>query len=239
MIGALRAQLQRRPDAAGARALALYRGESRAARVHTRVRWLSCPFAPIAAALPKHGRILEIGCGHGLFIAYAALAEPGRTVVGTDIDADKIAHAQAALGPLGERAAARVAPDGEVPDGDGPGWDAIAIVDVLYLLPEAGQRALLMAAAAKLRPGGRLVVKEMATAPRWKARWNSLQETLSVRVLRITEGGAMTFVDPSVMAGWLRAAGLAVEVRRLDAGRLHPHALLVATRPADGAGAPA
>ncbi|MCU1690028.1 MAG: Methyltransferase type 12 [Jatrophihabitantaceae bacterium] len=227
------AQRARRPDEAGRQALALYRGESRGARAHTLVRWFSCPFAPIAAALPTHGRILEIGCGHGLFSAYAALIEPGRSLVGTDIDADKIAHAQAALAPISDRVAARVAPDGEVPDSDGPdgGWDAIVIVDMLYLLPEAAQRALLRGAAAKVRPGGRLVVKEMSTSPSWKARWNRLQETLSVRVLRITEGGTMAFVDPGVMAGWLRTDGFGVEVRRLDAGRLHPHAMLIATRP--------
>jgi len=235
MIPALRAQAARRPDANGRAALALYRGESRGARLHTLIRWLSCPFAPIERSLPEQGRILEIGCGHGLFLAYAALARPGRRMVGADIDADKIAHAQAALAPLGERARARVAPDGEVPDSDGPDgrWDAVVVVDVLYLLPEAGQRALLLAAAERVAPGGRLVVKEMATAPGWKARWNRLQETLSVRVLRITEGGDMTFVDPAVMAGWLRGDGWDVDVRRLDSGRLHPHALLIACR--DGA----
>jgi hypothetical protein len=77
------------------------------------------------------------------------------------------------------------------------------------------------------------VVKEMSTSPRWKARWNRLQEVLSVRVLRITAGGTMVFVDPAVMAGWLREDGLDVEVRRLDAGRLHPHVMLVGARPGD------
>lgn len=235
MSRVLRAQRARRLDPAARQALALYDHESRGARLHTWVRWYSCPFAPIAAALPTHGRILEIGCGHGLFSAYAALAEPDRLIVATDIDAGKIAHAQAALVPIRDRVTAVLAPDGEVPDSDRPGgdWDAVVIVDMLYLLPEAGQRALLASAAARIRPGGCLVVKEMSTSPRWKARWNRLQEVLSVRVLRITAGGTMVFVDPAVMAGWLREDGLDVEVRRLDAGRLHPHVMLVGARPGD------
>lgn len=231
----LRAQWARRLDPPGRQALELYSHQSRGARAHTLVRWYSCPFAPVAAALPTRATILEIGCGHGLFSAYAALAQPDRLMVGTDIDAAKIAHAQAALAPISDRVTAVVAPDGEVPDSDAPGgqWDAIVIVDMLYLLPEPGQRALLASAAAKIRPGGRLVVKEMSTSPRWKARWNRLQEWLSVRVLRITAGGTMVFVDPAVMAGWLREDGLEVEVRRLDGGRLHPHAMLIATRPGE------
>lgn len=238
MIGSLlRSQRARRPDQAGREALALYRAESRGARLHTAIRWYSCPFGPIAEALPANGRILEIGCGHGLFAAYAALAEPGRAVLGTDIDEDKIAHAQAALAPIAGRADAVVAPDGAVPDSSAPDglWDGIVVVDMLYLLPAAGQRSLLEAAAAKVRPGGRLVVKEMSTSPVWKARWNRAQETLSVRVLRITEGGSMSFVDPEQMAQWLRDAGLRPSVRRLDRGRLHPHAMVVADRPASDA----
>ena len=104
-------------------------------------------------------------------------------------------------------------------------------VDVLYLLPADEQRRLLTEAVAQLAPGGSVVVKEMGTRPRWKVRWNTLQETLSVKVLRITEGSSFDFVDPRTMAGWLVDLGLRVRVRRLDAGRVHPHHLLVADAP--------
>ncbi|GIG20465.1 hypothetical protein Cch01nite_11890 [Cellulomonas chitinilytica] len=220
----------RRPDAPGRQALALFRGAPLGVRVHTRVRWFSAPFPAIAAALPATGRILEIGCGHGLFSAYAALAGPGREVLGVDIDADKIAHGRAAVQGV-ERLELAVAPDGEVPAGP---WDAVVVVDVLYLLPADAQRQLLAEAASRLAPGGMLVVKEMGTTPRWKARWNAFQETLSVKVLRITEGSSFDFVPPETTAGWLTDLGLSVQAHRLDAGRVHPHHLLVARRGAGG-----
>ncbi len=221
--------MTRRPDAAGRRALALYRDAPWQERAHVHVRWWSAPFRRLVALLPEAGPVLEIGCGHGLFSAYAAVSGPARQVVGVDIDAAKVA--------VGAGAAARlpnleltVAPDGAVPDGP---WSAVAVVDVLYLLPADAQRRLLTAAAAQVAPGGRLLVKEMGTSPAWKATWNRWQETLSVRVLRITEGSrTFTFVPPDVMAGWLREAGLTVTATRLDARRVHPHHVLVAERTA-------
>ena len=217
---------RRRPDTAGRAALALYRSAPAGTRAHVAVRWFSAPFPAIAAALPPGGRLLEIGCGHGLFSAYAALLDPTREVLGVDIDADKIDAAQVAARAV-EHLEIREAPDGAVPAGP---WDAVVFVDVLYLLPADEQRRLLAEAVGRLAPGGRVVVKEMGTRPRWKVRWNTLQETLSVKVLRITEGSSFDFVDPVTMGGWLTELGLEVELHRLDARRVHPHHLLVARR---------
>jgi len=218
----------RRPDTAGRQALALYREAPWQERAHVHVRWWSAPFRRLVRLLPDAGPVLEVGCGHGLFSAYAALSSPERRVVGVDIDADKIAAAAGAAAQV-PNLELTVAPDGAVPTGP---WAAVVVVDVLYLLPADAQRALLTAAAAQVAPGGRLVVKEMGATPAWKVRWNRWQETLSVRVLRITEGSTtFTFVDPDVMAGWLRDAGLSVTATRLDAGRVHPHHVLVGERP--------
>lgn len=219
--------LRRRPDGPAREALALYRYAPVSVRAHVTIRWWSAPFRSVADALPTSGAILEIGCGHGLFSAYAAFDAPGRDVLGVDIDGSKIAAAVVAANGL-DRLAFRIAPDGAVPDGP---WDAIVFVDVLYLLPADEQRRLLAESVGMLAPGGSVVVKEMGARPRWKVRWNILQETISVKVLRITEGSSFDFVDPGVMAGWLADEGLRVRMRRLDVGRMHPHHLLVAKAP--------
>jgi 2-polyprenyl-3-methyl-5-hydroxy-6-metoxy-1,4-benzoquinol methylase len=225
------ALLHRRPDAVGRQALALFDGAPRAARTHVRIRWATCPVPAVASLVPRRGRILEVGCGHGLFSAYLALDSAQRQVVGVDIDESKIAVAREAAQRAGHAFTADVAPSGHLPPGP---WNAIVIVDVLYLLDVDAQRALLTTCRSLLAPGGTLVVKEMGTTPRWKARWNLFQETLSVRVLRITEGASLTFVSPGTMAAWLKAAGLEVESRRLDRGRLHPHHVLIGTDASTG-----
>ena len=235
----------RRPDAAGRAALAAYAEQCAAVRVHARVRWFSAPFPAIASALPDTGRVLEIGCGHGLFSVYAALGSSARAVHGVDIDRDKIAVARMVADRVAGDLEFDLAPSGSIAPGP---WDAIVVVDMLYLLPAAQQRRLLTEAAGELAPGGRLVIKEMGRTPRWKAAWNTTQETLAVSVLGITErasapGGPspatgrrrtlarFEFVAPEVMAGWLTDTGLDTWSRRLDRGRIHPHHLLVGRRP--------
>lgn len=208
--------------------LARYAEEPRGTRLHTRIRWRSCPFEAVAEVVPRTGRVLEIGCGHGLFSTLLALESLDREVVGTDVDGDKIQAAERAAAGLDNLTFAPAAP-GELPEGS---WDAICIVDVLYLIDRDGERALLEAAAERLRPGGVLVVKEMATEPAWKFRWMALQERLSVQILGITEGHELTFATPDEIAGWMTDGGLGdVRHRPLGKGYVHPHHLVSATKP--------
>jgi SAM-dependent methyltransferase len=210
---------RRRPTGAGRAALHAYRVLPRSARLHAAVRWWSAPFPALEAHVPSSGRILEIGCGHGLFCTYLALAGSRRNVVGVDIDAAKIAQAQQVADRLdGVDLRFEVSSSGAVAPGP---WDAIAIVDMLYLLPERAQRDLLTAAAGQLAPGGMLMIKEMSPTPRWKASWNRVQETLSVSVLGITARDDHA-PDPSVgpaptstTGGHRRASG---PTREIDQG---------------------
>ena len=206
-----------------------YRGAPLRERVHVAGRWRSCPFEAVSAFVPREGRILDLGTGHGLFLLHLHTEAPGRSLVGVDIDAEKIDVARTAAAACGARVELVAGTAAEVPDGP---WDAVTVLDVLYLLPAAEQEGLLRRAAAELAPGGVLVVKEMSRSPRWKFRWNRLQELLSVKVLRITAGQEIVFVEDDALPAWLSAAGLAVEVDRgIDRGYLHPHRLVVARRP--------
>jgi 2-polyprenyl-3-methyl-5-hydroxy-6-metoxy-1,4-benzoquinol methylase len=198
------------------------------------LRWWWCPFPAIEAEVPTTGDVLEVGCGHGVLALHLGLGAPERHVVGVDIDGAKIAEASEAaqhLHPGEADVRFEAVAAGYVPTGS---WDAVVIADVLYLLPEAQQKALLVGAAAATRPGGVVVVKEMGLQPKWKFSWNRAQETLATRVFRITDsiGHGMTFVDPDTMADWLRAERLDVVHRGVDHGYPWPHHLIVGRRPA-------
>ncbi len=212
---------------AARRARGAYGHLGRGDRFHTAVRWRTCPFPAVEAAVPRAGRVLDLGCGHGLFSLYLAAAGPDREVVGVDIDADKLSSARRAAADAGIDVRFEVAPDGRVPAGP---WDAITVVDVLYLLGEPAALDLVGRAAAEVGPGGVLAVKEMAVRPRWKYELARAQELVATRVLRITEGDEVAIVPPDDIAAAMADAGLEVTRERLDRRAPHPHLLLLGRR---------
>jgi 2-polyprenyl-3-methyl-5-hydroxy-6-metoxy-1,4-benzoquinol methylase len=215
-------------DASARDVLSLYIDAPRRTRLRLALRWRTCPYTDVAAALPPGADVLEVGCGQGLFCNW--LAHTGRPVTGVDVDADKIAVAQAAAGRAARSgccASFALGTPGWVPTGP---WDVIVIVDVLYLLSPSAQHQLLASCASQLTDGGTVVVKTMAPFPRWKAIWDRLQEHVAVRILRMTVGDPHRPVTPDRLAEWLRDEGLDVTELSLHAGYPHPHHLLVARR---------
>ena len=210
--------------------LALFDHAPKRDRLHVRGRFRTCPVAVIDAEVPRSGRVLEVGCGHGLISAYLALSSHDRAVTGVDIDARKIAvasHAQSHVDPHATHLDFHHEASGDVPEGP---WDAIVIVDVLYLLDKPAEFALLDACVERLAPGGVLVIKETDVAPRWKHWVAKTQEVVATKILRITEGSSLSFTPIAQIAAHLRTLGLEATTRPVDKGYLHPHALVVARR---------
>lgn len=225
--------MKRPHSPAAKRTLALWDDSPRSARMHCRVRWLTAPFAALELEVPLEGDILEVGCGHGVFSTYLALSSHARRVVGVDIDADKIALARHAVTSLSSSEADvrfEVSASGAVPRIEG-GWRSIVFADVLYLLPAVGRRALLAECIDALAPGGLLVVKEVDTQPRVKARIAQFQEFLATRVARITEGETLDFPSATELEGLLRDSGMQTMAKRLDHGYLHPHCVVLGWMP--------
>jgi cyclopropane fatty-acyl-phospholipid synthase-like methyltransferase len=197
------------------------------------VRWWTCPFDRVEGLVPSHGTILDHGCGHGLFSLHLALAQPARRVVGVDVDRAKIAHARRAAVAAGveDRVEFRVV-EQDLPPRTAETFDCVVAVDVLYLLGH--QRALdaVRRLGDAVAPGGTLLIKEMDDRPRWKVAVNRLQEGLSVRTLGLTQGDAIELVPLDRVVDELEEAGFEVDRRHIGTGYHHPHAVVVARRPA-------
>lgn len=219
---------------AARRALGLYDDEPRGDRFHTVVRWWTAPFADLELEVPLAGDVLEVGCGHGLLACYLAIASRARHVVGVDIDVDKVATARRAAGRLrpGEADVRFEVSDGTLPR-TGGGWRSIVIADVLYLLGREGRERLLGECVEALAPGGLLVIKEVDTVPVWKVQLARVQELAATRLLRITEGDEVDFAPPADLARFLEGRGCTTMIKRLDHGYVHPHCVVLATRPPD------
>ena len=210
-------------------ALSLYRTQSPGARLHTRLRAWSAPLDAVVSALPREGTLLDVGCGHGLISNEVALRSPRARVLGVDLSETKIASARASVGAR-TNVEFRVAPLEGVPES---GFDAVSLVDVLYLVPERSWTSFLKNCLGKLRPGGIFVLKEIGTEPWWKFERLKLQEFMSTRVLRITKGDTMHFESGDELRQRLLSVGFEdVTLSPLDSGYASPHLLLTARRPA-------
>ena len=207
-------------------ALALYDDERLSVRLHVRARHWLCPLERIAAHVPLAGRVLDVGCGHGLFSNLLALESPGRQVLGVDPMASKIAVAERVARAL-PNARYQVGSAADVPDG---GFDAVTILDVLYLLRPAEKLALLQRCRALLRPRGLLLLKTNDRKPRWKYLWARWEEQLMTG-LGLTEGQGLYFFSAAQNHALLGIAGFEAKVIRLDTWLPYPHVLFVA-RPA-------
>src|SRR3970040_830521 len=103
----------------------------------------------IGQYLPERGRVLDLGCGFGLFSLYYASVYPGLRVEGLDRNPRRIAMAQAAARRLGlDNVRYEV---GDVMDfRGGEAFDAAYMLDIVHPIPEEAGRPLLEQVATLL-----------------------------------------------------------------------------------------
>lgn len=129
--------------------------------------------------LPEEGRILDVGCGFGLFAAYFAQTQPRREIVGIDPDARRVAMARKVAAKLGLRGNEFIAGDARHADVGGP-FEAAYVLDVMHHVPAADQKALLARLGDLLVPGGVLVLKDITTDPPFGLKFTALLDRLMV-----------------------------------------------------------
>ena len=127
----------------------------------------------IGQYLPARGRVLDLGCGFGLFSLYYASAHPALTVEGFDLNPRRIEMARAAARRLGLANVRYTV--GNVMDYRGGGrggerFDAAYMLDIVHHIPGEAVRPLLEQVAKTLPEGGRLLVKDVDRQPAYK-RW--------------------------------------------------------------------
>ncbi len=180
----------------------------------------------IGQYLPKRGRVLDLGCGFGFFSLYFAAREPGRSMLGIDINARRIADANEAARRMGlENARYEVADAARWDTAES--FDAAYLLDLLHHLPQQEVPPFLERLRARLRPGGTLIVKEVEDRPRWKMLF-----TLWLDRLMVGWKEPIRYWPPSEMLALLESLGFDVKVHRMRDWLPYPHILYVCRLPA-------
>jgi 2-polyprenyl-6-hydroxyphenyl methylase/3-demethylubiquinone-9 3-methyltransferase len=174
--------------------------------------------------LPRVGRILDLGCGFGLFSLYFAAQSQERNVMGIDLDRKRIQYARTSAARLGLS-------NVEYMVGDAAEWvteeefDAIYMLDLVHHLPQHYISEFLHRIFARLRAGGVLLIKDVEDRPRWKMLFTLLLDRLMVGSEPIHYWSA-----PELIA-LLEQVGFSVVKHRMKDFLPYPHVLYVCRAP--------
>ncbi len=114
--------------------------------------------------MPRAGRVLELGCGFGLFGLYFARSCPDLDLTGYDLDAARVAAANASAQRLGVRNARFVAGDATAL-ALSERYAAIFMLDIVHHVPRAAVRPLLQQLYDHLDDDGVLLIKDVDARP--------------------------------------------------------------------------
>lgn len=165
--------------------LALYKEAGLIDKIHMWIRYSLCPFNYLESFLPKEGKILDFGCGHGIFANLIALKSAKRKVVGIDPSTSKIESARKSLDQRQNIKFINV----ETEQFDEVKFTAVTMIDVLYLIHYDKQNKILNKSRKYLNKSGLLMIKETVAENSLRFLAASLEEWLMVKILKKTLGG--------------------------------------------------
>ena len=198
-------------------------------RLYSKLRFfiLRQPFLDeIGQYLPRGGRILDLGCGFGLFSLYFALRAPGCRITGVDRDERRIRDARE-----GAKKLALTNVDYHVGNAldwqDPEPFDAIYLLDLVHHLPAGEVPTFLEKIRALLNPHGILLLKEVADRPRYKVLFTLLLDRLMVGREPIR------YWPPAELTRVLEGLGFSVKTHRMTDFLPYPHILYIARLKSD------
>ena len=200
-----------------------YQGKYTEQFVHWKMK-LDPVFPALDAVVPRHGFILDLGCGYGIATHWLAAFTDERAFLGVDYDEEKIRIAQCTA-PEHPRIRFEFQ---DILKFEYPPCDAILLLDVLHYWPPDKQQAILDKARRTLRPNGKLILRDGARAESDAHQRVHRWEKFATRFgLNKTEEGLHFQTLAEMEAMMRRAEFTSLEIKR-EAGR-DSNVLIIAT----------
>jgi 2-polyprenyl-3-methyl-5-hydroxy-6-metoxy-1,4-benzoquinol methylase len=177
--------------------------------------------------LTDEGRILDVGCGFGLFASYFGQMQPRRRIVGVDPNARRIrlaTHVAEAVGLRGPDAPRFHV--GDVRDAElvGP-FAGIYVLDVMHHIPKVDQLPVLERLRDLLVPGGVLVIKDITTEPHYQLLFTKLLDRVMVGLEE-----ELAYRHHREWGEVLASLGFKVRMVRVPDVLPYPHVVIAATK---------
>jgi SAM-dependent methyltransferase len=210
----------------------IYKNESWKVRMHILLRAKTCPFGRVVEYIPDSARVLDLGCGNGLFINYLSICRSSIEAIGVDISESNIAVARRTIGERKniQFATGDISRLGGVPIGTSL-FDCISMLDSLYFLPFARQRDAIRSIYALLRENGILLIKTIRRESLLKYWFCTIQDRIAMKLLRLYADTKTHVLRSGEMNDLLNSAGFSlIKLVDLGKGSLYPHILYICKR---------
>jgi len=172
--------------------------------------------------------LLDIGCGIGILAMYLREREWGNPVTGFDYDASKIKHGRSII-------AAGAYPDINLSQGDArqelpEHCGDVAILDILQFFDGTEKKVLLKSAAARVAPGGILIVRSGLYEKSLRF-YTTLAGDMFAKLTFWMKSAPIHYPTGDFFRSVLEAEGLKVEIRPFWGKTPFNNYLILAKRP--------
>jgi SAM-dependent methyltransferase len=181
----------------------------------------------LSLCLRGKSRVLEVGCGFGLFGCYFAARDPRVHWHGLDLSPGRIDMARRAARQLGLPNATFAVADARETLALDDSFDAFVMMDLLHHIPDQSKLQLLDAVLSRLAPGGVLIIKDVTRRPRWRLAFTWLLDVL------MTRGFDMWYWSPSQLRNAIDDR-FDIEAYPINDWLPYPHIVYLVSRREDG-----
>ena len=182
----------------------------------TIIRMRLAAYPVVERYVPARGKILDLGCGYGIFSNYLALISQAREVTGVELNGRKLRYADKGLGNV------RFSNQNIREHSDSGQYDCIVLLHVLHHLRSyEEQEEILERCCRLLKADGRLVVMEVNTRPLHKFALARLTDHT------LYPGDRIYYRDEGSFVELFNRLGLRPEVVYMHRRRLYPQILYV------------
>ncbi len=168
------------------------------------------PFEELLPLVPPGSRVLDVGCGGGLFLHLLAARVGLAASLGFDSSAaaitvaSEVRHRTALAGLSPAFVHVGVESPWPGPPACPKVFDVVSIIDVMHHVPPGQQQKLIQTAASRVATNGILIYKDMCRRPFWRACANRLHDLLLARQW-------INYAPIQQVEVWARHAGLVLE----------------------------
>ncbi len=145
------------------------------------MRFRFAPFAEIEQIIPLRGKLLDLGCGYGVYSYFLARRHPHLYILGIDPSGERIERAKNVFSKPENLEFLQ----GRIDDLGQNDFDVITLVDVIYFLNEEQQKEIMHLCKEKLKNDGVLIIKTMSKNQRFKYLLMTLVAKINTIIFRV------------------------------------------------------